>query len=373
MKMRRLALAFYLFMILVLTGVAAEMKFPGAEWDEAAPESQGVNSTKLEAAIRGLEQNAGGDGVKELVIARNGVMIWRGDDIDKKHGVWSMTKSFTSTCLGLLIDDGKTSLDAYAKTYIPEMSETYPDLTLRHFAAMTSGYRAVGDTTEGSYKHGPSRTPFLPNPKPLFDPPGSAYAYWDSAMNQFAHVLTRIAGEPLERLFKRRIADPIGMDSTMWNWGDFGEINGLVVNGGSGNNSNHIFITARQGARFGHLFLNRGNWNGKQLISSEWIDAVHQVHVPNTVTNAFPDSGIDGPGMYGLNWWVNGVKPNGKHKWPDAPLETYSASGYNNNDLFVIPEWKMVIVRLGLDQRDNALSDSDYNAFLKGVGEALME
>jgi hypothetical protein len=54
---------------------------------------------------------------------------------------------------------------------------------------MTSGYRAVGDEPRGDYLHGPSPTPFTPGP-PLFAPPGSRYAYWDSAMNQFAHVLT---------------------------------------------------------------------------------------------------------------------------------------------------------------------------------------
>jgi CubicO group peptidase (beta-lactamase class C family) len=65
-------------------------------------------------------------------------------------------------------------------------------------------------------------------------PPGARYAYWDSAMNQFANVLTRVAGEPLKALFKRRIADPIGMDPAAWDWMDFGTVDGLVVNGGAG-------------------------------------------------------------------------------------------------------------------------------------------
>jgi CubicO group peptidase (beta-lactamase class C family) len=114
------------------------------------------------------------------------------------------------------------------------MAEHYPDVTLRHFTTMTSGYRAVGDEPRGTYIHGPSRTPFDPSPEPLFEPPGSQYAYWDSAMNMFALVLTRIAGEPLEEVFRRRIAEPIGMDAEKWDWGDAGEDNGIVVNGGSG-------------------------------------------------------------------------------------------------------------------------------------------
>ena len=150
--------------------------------------------------------------MKQLVIVRNGRLIWEGADADEVHGVWSCTKSFTSTVLGLLIDDGKCRLDSLASEFLPDLAGSYPDVTLRHFASMTSGYRAVGDEPRGGYTHGPSPTPLVPDPRPLFAPPGSRYAYWDSAMNQFAHVLTRIAGEPLEELFRRRVAEPIGMD-----------------------------------------------------------------------------------------------------------------------------------------------------------------
>jgi len=169
------------------------MVFPGQSWQETEPEAQGVDSNKLKAAVSYLKDNSGSDGVKELVIIRNGRMIWKGTDIDKIHGVWSLTKSFTSTVLGLLIDDGKATLDTLSKDYVPSMTEVYPDVTLQHFTTMTSGYYAVGDKSSGSYKHGPSRTPFNPAKTPLFKPPGSRYAYWDSAMNQFANVLTSIA------------------------------------------------------------------------------------------------------------------------------------------------------------------------------------
>ena len=59
--------------------------------------------------------------------------------------------------------------------------------------------------------------------------PVKAAAYWDSAMNQFGNVLTRIAGEPIKDLFKRRIADPIGMNRSKWDWGDFGKVEGIKV------------------------------------------------------------------------------------------------------------------------------------------------
>lgn len=369
--------------VLILLSIASyskavdRMVCPGDSWETAAPESQNVDSIKLHTAIEYLQQQAPPDGVRELVIIRNGRLIHQGPDIDKKHGIWSATKSFTSTVLGLLVDDGKCSLETLARDNVATMATNYPGVTLRHFTTMTSGYRAVGDEPRGGYLHGPSLTPFQPGVQPLFSPPGSKYAYWDSAMNQFANVLTQIAGEPIEALFQRRIADPIGMKRGAWDWGDFGRIDGQVVNGGSGNSNKHVIISAREMARFGHLFLNRGNWNGRQLISAAWIDAATSVQVPATVALGHPESGIAGPGMYGFNWWVNGRKPDGHLKWPGVPTGAYAASGHNNNDMFVIPEWNMVIVRLGLDQSGDkngfAISDEVYATFLRKVGYAIID
>lgn len=344
--------------------------FPGQEWIEASPESQGIDPKKLEIALSYLKENSGDDGIRELVIVHNGYLVWKGDNIDKVHGVWSLTKSFTSTVLGLLIDQGKCSLDTLGKDYISDLSLSYPQVSLRHFTTMTSGYYALGDEPHGSYIHGPSTTPFKPWYIPLFSPPGSTYAYWDSAMNQFGNVMTRIANESLEQLFKRMIADPINMEPSKWRWGNFGEINGLIVNGGSGNNNNHIFISARELARFGLLFLNQGKWNGKQLISSSWVETATSVHVPSSMP-LDPKSGADGRGVYGCNWWVNGIKASGERKWPGATLGTYAACGYNNNDMFIIPEWNMVVVRLGLDQAKFAITDAIYGTFLSKIGQAV--
>lgn len=280
-----------------------------------------------------------------------------------------MTKSFTSTVLGLLVDEGKVKATTKAREYVPAMGERFGDVTLEHFATMTSGYRAVGDEPRGGYTHGPSLTPFKPG-KPLFGP-GRKYAYWDSAMNQFGNVLTRIAGEKIEDLFKRRIADAIGMNRSQWDWGEFGKIDGLIVNGGSGNNGKHMFISARQMARFGHLFLNRGMWDGKRLLSEGWVDAATRNHVAADLPWGHRESNIYGMGVYGYNWWVNGVMAGGKRLWPGAPVGTYAASGHNNNKMLVIPEWKMVIVRLGLDQADGWIEANVWSTFLQKVGESI--
>jgi CubicO group peptidase (beta-lactamase class C family) len=192
-------------------------------------------------------------------------------------------------------------------------------------------------------------------------------------MNQFANILTQNAKQPLATIFKNRIADPIGMNPGQWRWGVFGKVDGYTVNGGAGNKSKHIFISTREMLRFGHLFLNRGKWGDQQIISADWVDAVHAVHVPASLPLGHPESGIDGRGVYGYNWWTNGMKQDGTRKWPGAPKSTFAASGYNNNDMFVIPEWNMVVVRLGLDQNDLLITDEIYGTFLQKIGNAILD
>jgi len=334
------------------------MTFPGLSWQEAAPETLNVDSAKLEIAFSYLSQYLD---TSSTAVIRNGYLIRKSSRIDARFGTFSATKSYTSTVLGLLIDDGKASLDTLASTYVPEMATKYSTVTLRHFATMTSGYDAPGnsyDPYDGSYD------PFVPG-TPLFTPPGSKFTYFDDAMNQFGNVLTQIAREPIYDLFKRRIADPIGM--TDWGWPNFGVVNGYVVYEGSGNQTG-INISARQMARFGHLFLNRGNWNGIQLLSPEWVDQATSNQVPVTIGHSGIRPTLDGRGVYGFNWWLNGIDVNGNRKWSAAPPKTFSAWGLYENRIIVIPEWNMVITRAG-DVGD--VSDSVWNGFFSRLNAAV--
>ncbi len=330
-----------LFQLFVLNTILFAGVFPQNDWIVTSPESQGVNSEKLEKAMSYLESICGKDGVSQSMVIRNGYLIWKGTDTDKMHNVYSCTKTFTGTVLGLLIDDGKCSLETKAKDYIQELGKFYPDLTLRHFTTLTSGYESFG-----------RRSPFIQD-FPLFES-GTKFHYCDSSMNQFANVLTQIAQEPVKDIFKRRIADPIGMDPSKWRWEDFGIVDGLLVNGGSGSQAKGIHISAREFARFGLLFLNSGNWNGKQLISKKWVEQATSPRVDVSIPPYNHRAWYTGLiGAYGFNWWVNGKRRDGKRRWPDAPTKTAAAQGNYNNYCFIIPEWSMVFVRMGTDKRIN--------------------
>jgi len=249
---------------------AEDRFFPGTHWEQVTPQSQDVDSAKLRQAVAWLEQKVPHDGVKRLVIVRNGRMIWKGPEADRRQRVWSVTKAFTSTAHGLLIEDGKCTLDTLAQDYNPKLAEYYPTVTLRHLATMTSGIDGVG----GSYDcdaQGRCDRNALVDPAPPFFPPGTKYQYWDEATQQYGYVLTRIAGEPLRDLLQRRILGPIGIEAVGW----IPDETKKVPNWTGG-----LEISASDLARFGHLFLRRGNWNGKQLISAEWVDAATGVQVP---------------------------------------------------------------------------------------------
>jgi len=336
------------------------MVFPGVVWEEAAPESQGVDAAKLQGAVDYLREHVGRNGVERLVIIRNGRLIWKGAEFDRPQRVWSVTKAFTSTANGLLIEDGKCTLDTLAKDYNPDLAELYPRVTLRHLATMTSGYDGVGGSYDFDEQERGDQNAFVP-PLPPFFAPGTKYQYWDEATQQYGYVLTQIAGEPLYDLLKRRILDPIGMTSTRWE----NDATGKVPNWTGG-----LVISAADLARFGHLFLNEGQWAGHQLIDSTWAREATRVQVPPSIPNALASSTRKGSGCYGYHWWPNGVTPEGKRRWPDAPASTYARSGYNNNDLFVLPAWNMVIVRLGLDEQEDKFTLAEQNAFLKRIGIA---
>jgi CubicO group peptidase (beta-lactamase class C family) len=97
------------------------------------------------------------------------------------------------------------------------------------------------------------------------------------------------------------------------------------------------------------LFLNGGKWNDQQIVPAEWVREATRPQVPETATPANTDRRSDGRGRYGFNWWVNGRTPEGRLAMPNSPPRAYFSAGLNHNICLVVPEWEMVLVRLGND------------------------
>lgn len=333
----------------------AESVFPGKAWEETTPESQGVDTAKMNEALAQLKAITGPDGISQTMLIRHGRVIWQGEHTDSWHNVYSCTKSFTSITVGLLIEDGVLTPDTSLADFAPELKEFYPDLSVRHCLSLTAGYTS----TDSNY-------PFTPAP-PLFKD-GEAMRYGGEALNMMSYAVTRAAGEPLIRIFKKRIANPIGIDRK-WTWGDYGLVNGVQVNNTSGSVFKGIHTTARNMARVGLLLLNRGKWDGKQLVPEGWIEQASKPQSPSNLPLHDPNGWYKTiQGAYGFGFWVNGVRADGKRLWPDAPPHTFAMQGNMNNICFIIPEWDMVLVRLGTDGVTDA---EDYTGVFKLLKAAI--
>jgi len=340
---------------------APDMIFPGQDWLEASPGSQGVDSASLEKAMKVLEGicEDGKDGTPHTgntrtVVIRNGRMIWKGSDIDTVQPVFSCTKSLTSSVFGLLVDDGKCTPSTLASEVYPALAEHYPQATLGHFASLTSGYSI------------PWRKPPLEIRPPDFAP-GSAMHY-SPAPHMLAYVLQRLAGGSMADLWRKRIARPIGIPDDAWNWTVVGEVDGLAVNGGASG----MELSARQMARFGHLYLNKGRWGDKQILSENWVEesTVSQVG-PHTRCFQRPDIWYNVlPGRYGYLWWTNGIGADGKRFWENAPDGTFFAQGNRNNHCVIVPEWNLVLVHL---DRGKPIDSRLYDKVFAVLREAIQK
>ena len=197
------------------------------------------------------------------------------------------------------------------------------------------------------------------NRTPRRDP---EFRYDNPAMDQISNAMTQIAGEPIADLFQRRIGNPIGI--TTLNWPTLNPPGSVaaVNRGGDG-----IEISATDAARLGHLFLNRGEWDGQQLIGADWVDVATRVQVPASVPENPGGLGI-GPGIYGYNWWISSESPGGWRLIPSLPSGAYFASGASDNLLFVVPQWDLVIAKTASSDTINV---SAWDAFFRQVGIAI--
>jgi CubicO group peptidase (beta-lactamase class C family) len=228
---------------------------------------------------------------------------------------------------------------------------------------MSSGYDAKGGTYGPGSQDG-SPTPFAAS-TPSFSP-GRNFGYWDDAMNLYGLALSRAAGKNFASLFDEKIARRIGIKRYSWN--PVFQDGSLKVSSGSGNKS-ALNIDAEEMARFCYLYLSEGSWNKQEILSRQWVSDSTHVQVPASLPMSKKSQNYSGPGVYGHNWWVNGTDSKGKRLWPSVPARAFAALGAQTNFCIVIPEWEMVVVRLGTKGTGSA--GSVQNEFLKRLGSAI--
>ena len=275
------------------------------EMERATPESQGVDSRAVLKWIEACERifDGGPKGrMHGFVIVRHGKVIAEGswkpfDTLNETHMLYSHSKSFTSSAIGFLVDEGKLDLDERVTDIFPEraptnMSENLKALRVRDLLTMN-----VGANRTDPVRFAPDSdwvATCLANP--IERKPGSGFRYDSCATYMLAAIAERRSGMRLMDFLGERMFRPIGIEQAWTTTSPQG-----IACGGWGMN-----MTTRELARFGQLYLQRGVWGGKRVLSEEWVALASARHTWSgkiTVAAETIGSGNDWAQGYGFQFW----------------------------------------------------------------------
>ena len=286
--------------ILVSFLIFASMGASAALMEEATPESQGVSSSAIVAWIDACEREIGPDNsLHGFVIVRHGHVIAEGtwapyDTLNKPHMLYSHSKSFTSTAIGFLVDDGKLDLDARVISFFPDKIPQNPSLNLRSMRVrdlLTMNVGASYSDAENKDPFGDWVKAFLAND--IDREPGTVFKYDSGATHMLAAIAERVSGMKLMDFLKLRLFDPLGMTSP---WSTVSPTG--IACGGWGMN-----MTTRDLSRFGQLYLDKGMWNGRRILSREWVTAATSRQTWSGAIAVTGEDGSDWHQGYGFQFW----------------------------------------------------------------------
>lgn len=314
--------------------------FPGDEWETITAADAGMDQAVLDDVAAQAEL---GDS-NCLVVTRDGRLVdewyWNDTGPQSTQEVFSASKSFTSVLVGIASDDGDLKVQDSASKWIPEWAGTPSEaVTVEHLLNNTSGRFQDFDTDYIQMAaQAPDKTAFSIGLDQQSDP-GTTWVYNNAAIQTLEAVLNSATGQDVAEFAQQRLFDPLVMADSGWARDQAG--NPMTFMG--------VQSTCRDMARFGLLALNRGNWDGDQVVSQDWMD------------RSTGDSSQDINSAYGWLWWLN--RPgtvlgddtaSGNADSPDesqlvggAPEDMYFAQGLGGQVIAIDPGTRTVVVRLG--------------------------
>jgi CubicO group peptidase (beta-lactamase class C family) len=318
-------------------GDAATIPWPDGDLVSAQPLPAGVDAKALEAAWDwALDRKAHGHPsqitLSLLVVYRGGIVFERyapGVDMKTRTRTWSTAKSVASALIGIAVSQGKLALDSPLP--YPE-GDPRRTVTLRHVLHMSSGLDPVDNQKCAvvgsclSYFGGTSSVAGALD-RGLVSRPGTRWDYenYDTLLAVLA-LKTALGAQDYRTFPRQALLDRIGMRSTLLGVDRFGD---FVL-------SSQVYTNARDLARFGLLYLNRGRWphkDGATIIPESWID-FSRTPAPATAARGR---------FYGGQWWL---VPDDRI---DIPADAYATNGNRGQYTIVVPSHDLVIVRRGLD------------------------
>jgi len=326
--------------------LGADAVWPSPDWVKVPdPAALGWSVEKLEKAEAYTKAYA----PTAVMIVQDGRIVASWGDISRKVNVRSVRKSLISALYGIAVAEGRIRLDeTIGELGIddrpPSLSESEKQATIRDLLMSRSGiYHAAAYEAPDAKAKRPQRGSH---------PPGSYWYYNNWDFNTLGFIYQKLVDNNVFQAFEERIAKPIGME-------DFSAADGKFVFEPSSDYPAYTFrLTARDLARFGWLFLNRGMWSGTQIVPADGVDEAIK-----------PWSHTDGLLDYGYLWWV--VSAGVADRYP-AFAGSYWALGYGGQALAVIPALRLVAVQLvDVREGEERIGSRQFGELLKLIAEAV--
>ena len=293
--------------------------WPTHGWKTSSPQECGVKSEYL----LDLDQYilAKLPHIHSFLIIRHGYIIfekyYQNWNKNKAHNLKSVTKSFTSALIGIAIQKGfLRTIDQNIKEFFPEYINSTNDsifggINIRHLLTMSSG---LGKEKYYDWLQCKNMTKYAFN-LPLANEPGSKFQYNNATCHLLSVILTKATKMSTLHFADKYLFKPLGIQNRRWDTDPQGYNIG----------SNCLYLTSRDAAKFGYLFLNVGEWSGQQIIPKIYVieSTKRQIGV------GFPERSY-----YGYLWWI--PKKRG--------TRSFFASGHGGQYIYVIPKLDMVIV-----------------------------
>lgn len=314
------------------SGTAARAQTAAFAWQYSTPEEQGVDSARLAQMFAQIQRER--IAVHSFVLVRHDRIVTEAYVFPytaaTKHAMYSVSKSFTSALLGIAIERGLISgvdarvADLFAGVTTQPLAEKMGRMTLRHLLTMSTGHAT--DTTSRITGSGNWARAFME--LPVEEEPGSRFVYNSGASYMIAAAVQRAVGTTAAAFARDNLFGPLGITDYLW---DTSPNN--VISGGWG-----LSIRPLDMARFGLLYLRRGQWEGRQVVPASWVDESSRRQM-NNGTSGFWGSG------YGYQFWLN-------------DFGGYRADGAFAQYIFILPDYDAVAVFT------SQLSDSELPARL---------
>jgi hypothetical protein len=259
----------------------------------SSPEGQGISSSAILRFVETIEKKH--IELHSFMLVRHGTQIakgwWSPYQAENPHMLFSLSKSFTSSAVGLAAAEGLLTVEDTVISFFPDdlpksVSENLKAMKVKHLLTMSTGHAEdttgrLRDNADGNWVKR-----FLS--LDVENTPGKPFVYNSGATYMLSAIVQKVTGMTVLEYLRPRLFEPLGIENPTWENCPMG-----INTGGWGLN-----ICTEDIARFGQLYLNKGMWHGKQILAQEWVEQATSAQVPNGDN---PES--DWNQGYGYQFW----------------------------------------------------------------------